>query len=127
MPAGYLGPTNAEEASVPSDRDRTLLRLAQQAAMRHEQEVTLDDDLVASLSGAAPGDPVQPSAELTVRVHAASIPDLDEGRFTLHVLGLSRAAGTAAGRAYRVVYRIDEPARTPLPAAGECPATTTRP
>ena len=26
-----------------------------------------------------------------------------------------------------LAYRIDEPARTPLPAAGECPATTTRP
>jgi hypothetical protein len=50
---------------------------------------------------------VQPSAELTVRVHAASIPDLDEGCFTLHVLGVSRAAGTAAGRFLNLLDAAD--------------------
>jgi thiopeptide-type bacteriocin biosynthesis protein len=98
FPAGYLGSRHAEKTSPLSDRDKTLLRLAQQAAVRHEQEVTLDDDLVGSLSGVGSDDPVQPSAELTVRVHAASIADLDAGRFMLHVLGVSRAAGTVTGR-----------------------------
>jgi len=107
FPAGYLGSPQAEEASVLSDRDRALLRIAQQAAMCRQQEITLDDDLVASLSVAGAGDPVQPSAELTVRVHAASIQDLDGGRFRLHVLGVSRAAGTAAGRFLRVLDAAD--------------------
>ena len=75
---------------------------------RGEQEITLDDALVAQLAVVGPDDPVQPSAELTVRVHAASIPDLDEGRFTLHVLGVSRAAGTAAGRFLRLLEAADQ-------------------
>jgi lantibiotic biosynthesis protein len=98
FPAGYLSSGQAEHASPATERDRALLRLAQQAAMRHEQEITLDDALIADLSGVGAGDPVQPSAEVTVRVHAASIADLDAGRFTLHVVGVSRAAGTVAGR-----------------------------
>lgn len=98
FPAGYLGSQTAEQASPITDRDKALLRLAQRAVMRAEQAVTLDDALVAELAAVGPGDPVQPSAELTVRVHSASIPDLDAGRFTLHVLGVSRAAGTVVGR-----------------------------
>jgi lantibiotic biosynthesis protein len=107
FPAGYLGSPHQEHGSAMSDRDRALLRLAQQAAMRHEQEITLDDALVAELAGAGPGDPVQPSAELTVRVHAGSIADLDAGRFTLHVLGVSRAAGTVAGRFLHLLDAAD--------------------
>jgi thiopeptide-type bacteriocin biosynthesis protein len=98
FPVGYLGSPHAGHTSALSDRDRTLLRLAQRAAMRHEQKITLDDALIADLAGVGPDDPVQPSAELTVRVHAASTPDLDEGRFMLHVLGVSRGAGTVTGR-----------------------------
>src|SRR5262249_20913888 len=90
-----------------ADRDRTLLRLAQQAAMRHEQEIALDDGLVADLSAAGPGDPVQPSAELTVRVHAGSIGDLDAGRFTLYGPGGSRAAGTVTGRFLNLLNASD--------------------
>ena len=47
--------------------------------MRGEQEITLDDALVGKLAVTGPGDPVQPSTELTVRVHAASMDDLDQG------------------------------------------------
>jgi thiopeptide-type bacteriocin biosynthesis protein len=64
--------------------------------------------LVAELAVANPGDRVQPSAEVTVRVHAASIPDLDAGRFTLHVQGVSRAAGTAAGRFLHLLDAADQ-------------------
>src|SRR5262249_2910038 len=98
FPVGYLGSGQAEHASPMTERDRALLHLARQAAMRGEQEITLADALIAGLSGFGTRDPVQPSAEVTVRVHAASIPDLDAGRFTLHVVGVSRAAGTIAGR-----------------------------
>jgi lantibiotic biosynthesis protein len=80
--------TGLQAASLP----------AQQGMIRSEQEITLDDAFIAELAAVGPGDPVQPSTELTVRVHAATIPDLDAGRFTLHVLGVSRAAGTATGR-----------------------------
>jgi thiopeptide-type bacteriocin biosynthesis protein len=54
--------------------------------------------MVAELAVAGRRDPVQPSAELTVRVHAASVRALERGRFTLHVTGVSRTAGATAGR-----------------------------
>ena len=50
---------------------------------------------------------MQPSTELTVRVHAASTQDLDQGRFTLHVTGVSRAAGTVAGRFLNLLDAVD--------------------
>jgi len=76
--------------------------------MRGEREITLDKALVAELAVAGPDDPVQPSAELTVQVHAAGIPDLDAGRFTLHVVGVSRAAGTVAGRFLNLLDATDQ-------------------
>jgi len=98
FPAGYLGSPYPEQKSQLADRDKALLTLAHQGAVRREQEIALDDAIIGELSGAGATDPVQPSAELTVRVHAASTQDLDQGRFTLHVTGVSRAAGTVAGR-----------------------------
>ena len=47
FPAGYLGSPHAEQASPLTDRDKALLRLAQRAVMRGEQEITLDDALIA--------------------------------------------------------------------------------
>ena len=105
FPAGYLGSRRAERASPLTDRDRALLRLAQRAVMRGEQEIALDDALVTDLAAAC--DAVQPSAELTARIHAASTSDLDCGRFTLHVLGVSRGAGTAAGRFLHLLDAAD--------------------
>jgi thiopeptide-type bacteriocin biosynthesis protein len=107
FPAGYLGSARPWPQTPLAERDKILLRLAQRAAMRSEQEITLDDTLVAQLAVAGPGDPVQPSAELTVRVHAASIADLDAGLFTLHVLAVSRAAGTVTGRFLHLLDTAD--------------------
>ena len=50
---------------------------------------------------------MQPSAELTVRVHAASTTALNDGCFTVHVLGVSRAAGTVAGRFLHLLGTAD--------------------
>ena len=109
FPAGYLGsPYPAQEDSRFTGRDKMLLRLAQQALMRREHEIVLDDALIDALAAARPGGPAQPSAELTVRVHAPSIADLDAGRFTLHVTGVSRGSGTVAGR---FLHLLDGPDR----------------
>lgn len=109
FPAGYLGSPYPGQHDPPfTDRDKTLLNLAQQAVMRGSQEVVLDDALIEKLAVAGLGDPAQPSAELTVRVHAASIPDLDAGRFTLHVTGVSRGVGTVTGR---FLHLLDAPDR----------------
>jgi thiopeptide-type bacteriocin biosynthesis protein len=97
-PAGYLGSPHPLPPTSLSERDRPLLKLAQACAMRGIREVTLNDRLIRELAAFDPEHPVQPSAEVTVRVHARSIADLDEKRYSLHVTGVSRAAGATAGR-----------------------------
>ena len=93
-----LGSPHAAPAGPLTDRDKALLKLAQTAALRGSREVVLDDAMVGKLAVIGPGDPVQPGTELTVRIHAAKVDDLGQGRFTLHVTGVSRAAGATTGR-----------------------------
>lgn len=106
-PAGYLGSPHAVSANPLSDRDKTLLKLAHTAAVRGDLEVVLDDEMINELSVISPDAPVQPGAEITVRVQAESIRDLDEGRFQLHVTGASRGVGTISGRFLRILDDID--------------------
>jgi lantibiotic biosynthesis protein len=96
-PAGYLGSLPAAPGQLTS-RDVTLLKLASTAALRGCREVVLDDALIGELAVVGAGDPVQPGTELTVRIHAGSLRALEQGQFTLHVTGVSRAAGATAGR-----------------------------
>lgn len=96
-PPGYLGSAPAG-AGPMTGRDTTLLKLAYTAATRRVREVVIDDAMLAELAVAGHGDPVQPSTELAVRVHAASLRALEQGEFTLHVMGVSRAVGATAGR-----------------------------
>lgn len=97
-PSGYLGSTAPPASGGLTDRDRALLRLAHTAALRREREVVLDDAAVEQLAVVGPEDPVQPSTELTLRVHADSLRALERGDFALHVVGVARAAGATAGR-----------------------------
>jgi hypothetical protein len=97
-PAGYLDSPHVASSSPLTDRDKTLLKLAHRAAVRGDLEVVLDDAMISKLSVISPDTPVQPSAEITVRVHAESVRDLDDGRFELHVTGASRSVGTTTGR-----------------------------
>lgn len=98
-PSGYLGSTAVPLGETPvTDRDRHLLTLAHTAAVRRRLEVWLDDAAIEKLAVVGAEGPVQPSTELTVRVHAASVSALDRGDFTLHVGGVARAAGTTTGR-----------------------------
>ncbi|MEU0519771.1 lantibiotic dehydratase [Streptosporangium sp. NPDC006007] len=96
-PAGYDGARAPEETAL-TDRDRKLLALAHNAAMRRQREILLDDDMIADLGGVPSDAPVQPSTELTVRIDAPTGQALGEGRFTLVVTGASRAVGTITGR-----------------------------
>lgn len=96
-PPGY-GDAPVSEETALTDRDRKLLTLAHNAAMRRQREILLDDDMITDLGGVEPNAPVQPSVELTVRIDASSLEELVAGRFTLVVVGTSRAAGTVTGR-----------------------------
>ncbi|MFD4530052.1 lantibiotic dehydratase [Streptomyces sp. NPDC058470] len=97
-PSGYLGSTPASTGPTLTARDSRLLRLAYTAAMRRRHHVRLDDAVIDELAVVDPGRPVQPSTEVTVRIHAASVSALEQGEFTLHVVGVARAAGAGTGR-----------------------------
>jgi thiopeptide-type bacteriocin biosynthesis protein len=97
-PSGYLGSTAAPTGPTLTARDSRLLGIAYTAATKRRHHVRLDDAAIDELAVADSGRPVQPSTEVTVRIHAASVSALEQGEFTLHVVGVARAAGTATGR-----------------------------
>ncbi|MFJ2891140.1 lantibiotic dehydratase [Streptomyces sp. NPDC087305] len=97
-PAGYLGAAAEPTGPILTTRDSRLVKLAYTAATSHRHEVRLDDAAIAELEVADPDRPVQPSTEVTVRIHAESRSALEKGEFTLHVVGVARAAGTSTGR-----------------------------
>ncbi|MET7474834.1 lantibiotic dehydratase [Streptomyces sp. NPDC005648] len=97
-PSGYLGSTPASAGPRLTARDRRLLGLAHTAAVKRRRDVLLDDAAIDELAVADPGRPVQPSTEVSVRIHATSVSALEQGEFTLHVVGVSRAAATATAR-----------------------------
>ncbi|GAA4211376.1 lantibiotic dehydratase [Microbispora amethystogenes] len=96
-PAGYLGAPSPPSSPL-SERDVKLLALAQRAALRGQREILLDEATVADLEVAGSEAPIQPTTELTIRVHASSVRSLSEGEFTLAIVGVSRTAGTTTGR-----------------------------
>ncbi|MFC7908346.1 lantibiotic dehydratase [Streptomyces nigra] len=97
-PPGYLGSTSAPTPSPLPDRDSRLIKLAHGAGMQGRLEVELDDALLEEVATTDPGHAVQPSTEVTVRIDAASVSALQQGEFTLHVVGVARSAGTTTGR-----------------------------
>lgn len=99
FPAGYRDSRLELPAPGLSERDVRLLALAQNAAMSQSIEVVLDEAAIADLmvEDFATVHP-QPHTELSFRVHAPTPGALDQGEFTLAVVGVSRAAGTMTGR-----------------------------
>lgn len=97
-PAGYRD-TRLPAPALPglTDRDTALLAMAQDAAVRQHTEIVLHDQCITELA-VADAETVQPHTELRVRIHAVSLSALQRGAFTLAVAGVSRAAGTTAGR-----------------------------
>lgn len=100
FPAGYR---DARLKPPPvrglSERDVRLLAVAQKAALDHSVEVVLDEEAIASLAaGSIATARVQPHTELRFHIHAPTPGALDRGAFDLAVAGVSRAAGTTAGR-----------------------------
>ncbi|WP_030546674.1 lantibiotic dehydratase [Streptomyces albus] len=106
-PSGYLGSTTVPAPSPLTDRDSRLIKLAHTAGIRRCLEVELDDAAIEELATTDPGRPVQPSTEVTVRIHAASVPALARGEFTLHVVGVARSAGATTGRFLDVLHAED--------------------
>ncbi|MFD7897417.1 lantibiotic dehydratase [Streptomyces sp. NPDC059743] len=97
-PPGFLGATTTPAPAPLPDRDGRLIKLAHSAGIQGRLEVQLDDAAIEELATTDPNRPVQPSTELTVRIDAASVVALQQGEFTLHVVGVARSAGATAGR-----------------------------
>ncbi|MYZ35409.1 MULTISPECIES: lantibiotic dehydratase, partial [unclassified Streptomyces] len=97
-PPGYLGATTTPAPSPLPDRDGHLIKLAHAAGVQRRLKVQLDDAAIEDLATTDPGHPVQPSTELTVRIDATSVAALQQGEFTLHVVGVARSAGATTGR-----------------------------
>ncbi len=109
-PDGYPGtPPGARRPRV-SARDDALVRLAQAAALDGRDEVVLTDELIDALD-VGPDEPrVPPHLEVGVRVHAASVGELQRGRFRLEVVSVSRGAGVSTGRFLSVLAPADREA-----------------
>ncbi|MGH3420846.1 MAG: lantibiotic dehydratase family protein, partial [Streptosporangiaceae bacterium] len=100
-PAGYRGSLMAQPAPPMLARDRTLLHLAQRAALDGGGEVVLDDHVLSELAADSTGAPPphgRPHTELRFSLHAPTTDAIDRGEFTLVVVSAARQAGTTTGR-----------------------------
>jgi hypothetical protein len=106
-PDGYPG-TAAPELQAPlSGRDRSLLSLAQQAALDGATEVVVTEDLIAELQSDDQALRLPSHLEIGVRLHAANLDAVQAGRFRLTVVSVSRAGGVLTGRFLNVLARPD--------------------
>ncbi|MFI2237996.1 lantibiotic dehydratase [Streptomyces chrestomyceticus] len=120
-PDGYPGTPAGGRRPCVSTRDDALVRLAQAAVLDGRDEVVLTDDLIATLD-VGPDEPrLPPHLEVGVRVHAASLGQLQRGQFRLEVVSVSRGAGVSTGRFLDVMSPASRKALTTeladLPAA----------
>lgn len=99
-PPGYLGASGTVPVPALSNRDRALLRLAQQAALDSAREVVLDREQLRKLTQACGEEPTRlaPHTELRFSLQAPTPTAVDQGMFTLSLIGASRQAGTLIGR-----------------------------
>ncbi len=97
-PDGYAGAGPADHKPQLTGRDQVLLRLAQQAALDGRREVVLDEATIDALTMG--GEPLRlpPHLELGFRLRASDTAALDQGRFRLEVVTVSRGVGVGTGR-----------------------------
>ncbi len=99
FPAGYLGSPIRPARRKVAPRDETLVALVQQATIEGRDEIVLTEPLIGTLAVDEDGDLVAPPrVELAFEVHAASLDDLQRGRFRVVVTGVPRPASSMAGR-----------------------------
>ncbi|MGH3897434.1 MAG: lantibiotic dehydratase family protein [Pseudonocardiaceae bacterium] len=100
-PAGYRDSLMKQSDPPLLARDRTLLRLAQQAALDGSDEVVLDEHALSELapeSTETRPPQVPPHTELRFSLHAPTTDALNRGEFTLVVVSAARQTGTTTGR-----------------------------
>lgn len=106
-PRGYPGSGQPSGRHVFSERDKFLMELAEDAAIRGSQEVELDDEILGKLAETGGGGAViPPHVEVGARIHAVSKQALDRGDYTFTV-SLGRAVGTLTGRFLPLVPEVN--------------------
>lgn len=107
FPDGYPGPNADTRRSRLNERHDTLVRLAQTAVLDGHDEVVLTDELIEALDLGPEHPRVPPHLEIGVRVHAASVEELQRGRFRLELASVSRGVGVTTGRFLSVLAPED--------------------
>lgn len=109
-PTGYLGAPRARPAwRVLTERDARLLALIQRANLDRAEEIALTDADIKALTIGDHTAVVAPArVELTVSVDAPSTIAVNDGHFSLRVIGAPRAYTSMAGR---FAYLFDATAR----------------
>ncbi|MEN8654354.1 lantibiotic dehydratase [Streptomyces sp. 21So2-11] len=108
FPAGYRD-AEPEHREAPSSREERLLSLAQAAVLDGRDEISLDEELIRTLTvGDQDTTQVPAHTELRFRIRATSQAALEEGDFTLHGIAPSRGIGTTIGRSLGLLTPEDQ-------------------
>ncbi|MFF5011255.1 lantibiotic dehydratase [Streptomyces phaeochromogenes] len=110
FPEGYPGAAASPRRPQLSTRDDALVRIAQTAVLDGRAEVVLTEELLADLDVGPNSPRIPPHLEIGVRVQAASVEELERGRFQLEVVSVSRGAGVSSGRFLSVLAPDDRAA-----------------
>ncbi|MFD4986460.1 lantibiotic dehydratase [Streptomyces sp. NPDC058374] len=108
FPAGYRD-AEPEQREALTSREQRLLSLAQAAVLDGRDEISLDDDLICTLTVGDRDDPKVPAhTELRFQIRAASQDALESGDFALHGIAPSRGIGTTIGRSLGLLTPEDQ-------------------
>ena len=124
FPAGYLGAGTARPTwRMITERDTALLALIQRAEREGSQEIELTEPVIRTLTIAERGDPTPPQrVEVAFDMHAATLDEIDRGRFELWIDAIPRSGSSMAGR---FAYLLDETDREHLAASYRAEAADT--
>ncbi|MET8123984.1 lantibiotic dehydratase [Streptomyces sp. NPDC005231] len=108
FPAGYRD-AEPEQREVLSAREQRLLSLAQAAVLDGRDEISLDEELIRTLTVGDPDTTQVPAhTELRFQIRATSQAALENGDFTLHGIAPSRGIGTTIGRSLGLLTPEDQ-------------------
>ncbi|WP_442737933.1 lantibiotic dehydratase [Streptomyces pseudogriseolus] len=108
FPAGYRD-AEPEQREALAARERRLLSLAQAAVLDGRDEISLDEDLIRTLTVGDQDAPQVPAhTELRFQIRATTQEDLERGDFVLHGIAPSRGVGTTIGRSLSLLTPDDQ-------------------
>ncbi|MEV5605534.1 lantibiotic dehydratase [Streptomyces sp. NPDC052299] len=107
-PTGYRD-AEPEQREALTSREQRLLALAQASVLDGRDEISLDEDLIRTLTvGDADTMQVPAHTELRFQIRAASQKALEKGDFALHGFAPSRGIGTTIGRSLALLAPEDQ-------------------